>query len=131
MLKTITIIFVSVVVLVSCSMNHGDKDVPDSHRHGLWHFMALIWDDDSLNSKSAPLEAVVTINNQYITYIESSDGKNKSNKNYFKPARIIWDRNDQEWQTGTFRILDKTYRIKITEDLRIHLPSDGDTIGNK
>jgi len=131
MLKSIGIVFIFAVLLCSCSMNHGDKDIPDSHRHGLWHFMALIWDNDSLNSKSPPLEAVVTINNQYITFIESSDEKNKTNKNYFKPARIYWDKNDPGSQTGTFKILDKTYKIQITEDLRIQLPSDGDTSQNE
>jgi len=131
MLKSIGIVYMFAASLYSCSTNYGDKDIPDSHRHGLWHFMALIRDNDSLNSKSPPFEAVVTINNQYITFIESSDEKNKTNKNYFKPTRIYWDKNDPGSQTGTFKILDKTYRIKITDDLRMQLPSDGNTVGNR
>ena len=71
MLKSIGIIFIFTSSFYSCSTTYGDKDIPNSHRHGLWHFMALIWDNDSLNSKSPPLEAVVTINNQYITFIVS------------------------------------------------------------
>ena len=111
-------------------MNEENKDAPDSHRHGLWHYYALIWNNDSLNAKSPPLEAVVTINNQYITYIESTDGQKKTDRSHFKPALISWDNSDPTSQTGTFKILDKTYTIEITDELRAHLPSDDDT-GNR
>jgi hypothetical protein len=112
---------------VACTMNEGSKDIPESHRHGLWHYYALIWENDSLNSKAAPLEAIVTIKDQYLTYIESTDGLKKTDKSHFKPAKIAWYSSNTDVETGTFKILDKTYIIQLTDLIRIRLPSDGDT----
>ena len=115
---------------VACSGDPADKQLPFSYRHGMWHFHAMIWTTNANGTKTEPHEAIITLNNQYITHIESGDSSKKTDKNVFKPVKIAWDDNDPDAGSGTFRYHNTTYHIQLNDEMWIHLPSDDDTVAH-
>ena len=114
-------------LFIACQMDESNKKLPDCahNSHDIYH--AWIWDNDSANSHTPPLEAAVTINkDDFIQNIASWDGKQKTKKENFIPLKISWDPGQAEQETGTFTMLGKKFRIRLVEDIFLQ-PGDVDS----
>jgi hypothetical protein len=125
-LKNLLIYIFLAIALSDSTPDPENKLTPYAHPHQKWRYHALIWDNDPINKMNdSPLEAIVMIQDQHLTYIESWDGKKKTRKEVFRPAKISWSPDAWEPdQTGTFKIMNKTYTIKIIDGVDSDFPGD-------